>query len=386
MMPLLKLLKSLFCLRGDDTPSRFALINLSLYTAFVLFSGIFSTAPALLFIATMVLLVLSGATALRRVRNAGLPSYWVAASAGLFIITTTGISLIGHGSAYFLLLLPAIANSPLILAAAKQFNQFNQSKQYILGYSGPVDLSSFKQNAVNASHSTQRVEPTLAGDKGDIAIQTEALEQSSLQPLSQQSSQQSSQPSSQQATINGEVVLPAWAESVKGWALSHRRLTLAGASFVVLLALVGATLPLWTQTEEEPVVMVVDEPVIKAENVRQHALEMPNNYWLMQDEHQALIIHWPSYDADNAQLWSIFTAKGEQSCEAAVFGQRDRFRTNLVAVENDGNYYASFSPLDSEALIKAIADKSAFSLCGYEFSLKGSRAALNTSTVFRDYL
>ncbi|MFT5163739.1 MAG: hypothetical protein ACI9FJ_002336, partial [Alteromonadaceae bacterium] len=169
------------------------------------------------------------------------------------------------------------------------------------------------------------------------------------------------------------------------WLLDNRNKSLAVTGLLILVVIGIATLPLLSDVPDAPIKLT--EPVIvQPKRLRQHTLEMPNNYSLMQNEHLGVIIHWPSYDNQNDSLWSILTAKGEQTCQAMVFNDSLSIRTNLVSIEGDGDYYASFSPLDSEVLINAIANKNNFSLCGYQFSLKGSRVALNRSVAFSEYL
>ena len=122
-------------------------------------------------------------------------------------------------------------------------------------------------------------------------------------------------------------------------------------------------------------------------NIRQYAFEMPtNDYSLMLNEHNGLIIHWPSYDKNNPQLWSITSAKGEQSCEGLTFNDGQKIRTLSVSIEDDGDYYANFSPLDTAELVTGIADKNKFTLCGYDFSLKGTRAAISQSEIYSEFL
>ncbi|MFT4925000.1 MAG: hypothetical protein ACI8WB_001090 [Phenylobacterium sp.] len=228
-------------------------------------------------------------------------------------------------------------------------------------------FSTLKVNQPKYDATTSRVEPTFNGEHSDTGTEPESA--------SQQPSHHISTP-----TMADKL------EPLQVWLQGHRRLSLSLAGIFLLLI---TTLLLWPSSEDSQTVEAeqpVEAKTPASQQLRQHALEMPNNYWLMQDQHQALIIHWPSYDKNNEQLWSILTAKGESSCQEVVFSANSTFRTNQVSVEDDGNYYASFSPLDSEALLHAIADKNTFSLCGYEFSLKGSRAAISRSEVFSAYL
>ncbi|MCW9017762.1 MAG: hypothetical protein OQJ89_12400, partial [Kangiellaceae bacterium] len=57
-----------------------------------------------------------------------------------------------------------------------------------------------------------------------------------------------------------------------------------------------------------------------------------------------------------------------------------------VTSKNRGDYYADFSPVDTKALIEAIAKRDRFKLCGYEFSLKGTQAKLMVKKKYAEYL
>jgi hypothetical protein len=48
--------------------------------------------------------------------------------------------------------------------------------------------------------------------------------------------------------------------------------------------------------------------------------------------------------------------------------------------------FADFSPLDTQQLIQLIAFKRSFNLCDYDFSLKGSQAALGKHHAYAPYV
>jgi hypothetical protein len=357
------LLKSLFCFSGCDLPGRFGLISLGVYLFLLCFNGLFGALPALLFVSICLLLVILTAVSLRRLRDANLPPTYSAAPLGIFLFCSIGIVFIDHASSYFLLVLAIMATLALMAKASRQ------SANYVFGYSGPVDMSEFQAAKGTTNHYANRVEPTF------IDGQSEHHEPQVAQPSPVN---QFSEPTHQ---------FNLWIAPIKNWVLSHQQLTLAGVGLISLFCIVIATLSLW-QVDEAQEEIAAQTPVVVAPpvKVREHALEMPDTYYLMLDENQGLVIHWPSSDDDNPLFWSILSAKGEQSCQDLVFNDKIRYRTNRVAIENDGDYFASFSPLDTHVIVKAIADKSSFSLCGFDFSLKGSRSALDTSRIFFAFL
>jgi hypothetical protein len=354
-------LKSLLCFSGSEQSSRFGVIQSAVYLCFLLLSLLLNSVPTLLFVVALVLAVFVSASSVRRVRDAALAPILSAIPIGVYVVSVTLIGSMG-GSSYFSLVLAVLSTVGLMLCPSRQ------RLDYIQGYHGPVDLSSVQAKKATPNVLADRIEPTFVEGQQDSQIDEHFSGQTDF---------------NETATQNND-----WIEQLKSWVLANQKVAIAAFGFMVLWSLVLATLPMWSSN---PVVEVqtlaTPEPVIAAQKVRDNKLEMPNNYFLMTDANQSLIIHWPSY-AENidAALWSILTAKGEPSCENLRFNDNTSFRANLVEIENAGDHYASFSPLDTEALIRAIAAKGNFSLCGYEFSLKGSTAAINSSPIFSVYL
>jgi hypothetical protein len=127
---------------------------------------------------------------------------------------------------------------------------------------------------------------------------------------------------------------------------------------------------------------------------RRHPLAMPDNFSLFLSQHQGIIINWQADEVSTPLLWSQSNAKGDDSCQHISFNKGTPIRTLMVKVENNtnvanqvyNNYFASFSPLDSKALIQALAFRGSFSLCGYDFSLKGSQAALGKNKQYANWV
>jgi hypothetical protein len=123
---------------------------------------------------------------------------------------------------------------------------------------------------------------------------------------------------------------------------------------------------------------------------RSNPLSMPDNYTLYLSEHQGISINWQADEVATAVLWSQLTTQGDESCKEISFNKGEPIRTLSVHVESaDGlntNYFANFSPLDSKTLIQALAFRGNFSLCGYNFSLKGSQAALGGNPQYSQWV
>ena len=120
--------------------------------------------------------------------------------------------------------------------------------------------------------------------------------------------------------------------------------------------------------------------------IRLSEITLPDSFSLMLSEHQGLIIHWQADSTSATELWSLTSAKGETTCQNITFNKGDKIRTTSVIVENNTEYYANFSPLDTKALIHAIAFRGNFSLCDYKFSLKGSQAVLGKHNDYAEFI
>ena len=82
----------------------------------------------------------------------------------------------------------------------------------------------------------------------------------------------------------------------------------------------------------------------------------------------------------------MLSGSGDKSCQTISFNKGEAIRPIGVLVDNGSDYFASFSPLDSKELIQALAFRGNFSLCGYNFSLKGSQAVLGKNSQYAPFL
>lgn len=370
-------LHALICFEGRDHNIRFLLLSFAIYLVFIINSLLFGDSIALFVLLNFALLIALAGTANRRVRDARIPAIWQLMPVGVFTLVAFLPLVYAHHSLITLLLaIPAT-----LLMTIKPSARVHH---YVWGYEGPINFEAPSASTPASSQYADRIEPTFVSGQDD--------HYGHKQTSDHQSNKQSAHSSTQYITPKP---INDWYEPIRLFMLKHQTITLGISGILLLTTVVGLTYPLFTsdavdiadaQTEqvkqqEEP----QNTPFIS--QVRQYSFEMPtNDYSLMLSEYNGLIIHWPSYDDNNPQFWSVVSAKGEQSCEEIVFNDGQKFRALLVSIEDDGDYYASFSPLDTQELITGIADKSKFTLCGYEFSLKGTRAAISQSDIYSDFL
>lgn len=322
-------------------------------------------------------------TTIRRLRDAKLNRNWQFVPGAAFIIAGTIILLLNSSVSYWFLLIPSVFCLLLITYPSKYSNK-HKVREYVLGYYGPIDLSQFKETASQAHASSERIEPTLAGQSihhADISLNEVEPQESHYEQF--KAADESS---------------PDFGELIRLKLLGDKKLQLVLAAAIALILLTALIASLLSQSNDIGVVTSNSEETPQKEQIDQvtdtntaklarlHPLTMPDNFDLYLSEHQGVTIAWQADDMDNGLLWSQLTAKGDNSCKDIKFNKGKGFRPLNVQVEDKINYFANFSPLDSQALIKALAFRGNFSLCGYSFSLKGSQAALGKNNQYADLL
>jgi len=178
--------------------------------------------------------------------------------------------------------------------------------------------------------------------------------------------------------------------------LSNRKFqigVLASVTIIIIAVFINSLLSSISQQTDNTSTAEMVEPKLGAEmasiNIfasKDHLLPMPDNFNLYISTYQGIIIHWQADQVSNGELWSQLTASGDKSCKSLQFNKGAPLRPLTVLVENGSDYFASFSPLDSKELIKALAFRGKFSLCGYSFSLKGTQAVLGKHPQYAVYL
>ncbi|MCL1124637.1 DUF805 domain-containing protein [Shewanella surugensis] len=125
--------------------------------------------------------------------------------------------------------------------------------------------------------------------------------------------------------------------------------------------------------------------VLPEQPIVRHEAKLPDGFSLVFED-SILIMRWLGETQAPQTLWSLASAKGDQSCSVLTFNNGAKYRPLSVAVLADTAIEARFSPLDNAGIITDVAKRGSVSLCGYKFSLKGSLAVLGKNPVFGDYL
>jgi len=320
-------------------------------------SGANAFASAVIFLFSLTLITLS---TVRRVNDANLQPKLAIPSTLLSLVSLTTITNIDSNIALWSLVFPI---AYFVLLSTYKSNS-NLAK--ILGYSGPVDLSEF--NNSRKSSANLRVEPSFDGHSTSIEPAANAIVQ-----------QRATTKEREAISLDFSVLL----EQVS----RHKKLIIAGAaSLVVILAVyIGLSGSEQLQSVENDTTDKTSQPTeVIVEEIRNNMVELPDDYQLLTTEHGGLIISWQADFTEQKTLWSQATAKGDKTCESISFNSKTKTRSLRVVVENEENYLAYFSPLDTQSLVRNIAKRSKFKLCDYEFSLKGSQAALSKNSFYRD--
>jgi uncharacterized membrane protein YhaH (DUF805 family) len=325
-------------------------------------------------LSAIVMLVLCSSTYLaatrRRLNDAHLHNSWILAPAGSFLVTGFFIVFTGYNSSYWLLLIPLLMMVVLLTYPTKS------QRRYILGYHGPVNLSDFQQLKKTNSRNNQRIEPTM----NSVNINQSSNKKNDYSPLADNSPNAPSTTHANHFSDNSQDKVEL-AESIRLALFSKKnsQLTIALISFLLVLAFIISMLFAKPTPAENPVGHTSEIQKIVKEF--QHQITLPDNFSIMIAADNAIVIQWQASVEDNLNVWALGTAQGDKSCKSIEFTKEEMIRTYSVSTL-DNKYYAYFSPLDTKALIKNIAFKNKFSLCGYNFSLKGSQARLGKSPFY----
>lgn len=375
----MQLLKSLFCLRGFDNRSRFIIITFFCLLSFIILNEIFISSLLAAFICLLFCLSVSIMATQRRLNDAKLHRNWLLAPASTFLISGLITIFTGHGSVYWLLLVPLLLSLLLLTYPSAK------TRSYILGYLGPVDLSAHLQKTRNNLRSHQRIEPKI-----NTTHYAESITQPNQASLAVNATHNSSMQSTDKPNTSFNTPYESTndvGESIRLYIFSknNTRTTLSIIAFILILA-VTILLIFGNGSSEMKIEGTLIKKVIEKDNELKHHITLPDNFSLMISRYNGLVISWQSNSEENTELWSIKYAQGDKSCQNIQFNKGDTIRSYKVAIENDGQHFAYFSPLDTTALVKNIAFKGRFSLCGYEFSLKGSQTILGKAEFYANLI
>lgn len=369
-------LQSLFCWVGADNRYRFSLIVAFNFLFFIVFSGIFHTS---FFLSCFILIISTAAltcTIKRRLNDAKLTKNWLYTPSITFAMIGLVIISFNHQALYWLILLPAALSSILLTYPGRNNTQYNY------GYIGPINLSS-ERSPTNRS---QRIEPTLTN-------QHHLQYTESANSFSYHNSQADQEPSyDEQATTKhsaqdiGELIREKLLNN------QNSKYVILGLVAIILIAMITSfILSLTTSTKlstspstQDKAIKTNDTQLIV--NERTNKITLPDDFSLMTTAFNGLIVYWQADSSNELQLWDITQATGDNSCRSITFNNNNSYRTTRVYVENTNEYIAEFSPLDTKEILKDIAIRSRFSLCGYSFSLKGSQATLGKNSFYAELI
>jgi uncharacterized membrane protein YhaH (DUF805 family) len=382
-------IKSLFCLQGLDNRTRFFAICSAVYIIFIMIISAF-TGNAFISLTVLILLIpILALTSLRRLKDAKLNIKWIFLPNILFILTALVIIFPEPNSRYYLLIIPSLCSAVLLTYPSVNKKNNAISLNYILGYFGPVDMTEYQQITHQGKQVKHRVEPTLVGDDA-VNINSQNLN-SDQQAIFQTHEKISPDVKNENKIDLGEVI--------RLKLLNNRNIQFA-AAIILTITLVGVCvswlMQYFSDKEQLQTIQESNTLIESTQDVieRKYLLAMPDNFSLFLSQYQGVIIKWQADEVSTPLLWSQSSAKGDENCQQISFNKGDPIRTLTVTVESDtlnnsgvyNNYFANFSPLDSKALVQALAFRGSFSLCGYDFSLKGSQAALGKDKHYANWV
>jgi hypothetical protein len=287
---------------------------------------------------------------------------WLLAPAGSFFIAGLIIIISGYAASYWLLFFPFVIST--LLTTYK-----SQKNNHILGYCGTVDLSGYTRKE-NHDHE-KRIEPTFNSDGAEHSQSSTYQDESNSFVQRRQISKDSD--------IGEAIRLKLF--NNKNAVLTITILTLLVIMAMSLTSITSSSNKDESTTQPNPEISTTT----KSTSGFLHEVTLPDNFSLFVSPFNGITIKWEG-DATNTDiLWEQLTAQGDKSCMAITYNNGENVRTLNVIKENSGDYLANFSPLDTKVLIKNIANRSRFTLCGYEFSLKGSQSVLGKHSYYSKF-
>ncbi len=376
----MQFLKSLFCLQGIDNRPRFFAICSSIYLLFIMLLPIFSDNIFVFMLLLGLFTVTLASTTLRRIHDAKLNTKWLIAPCSTFVLIALSLVFFEQNNSYYLVIIPVLCSA--VLLTYPSANKLN----FILGYFGPVDMQEYQSETAHHKKTKFRIEPTL------INTNPESLENTSHSTFQAHEFDKNDYVQDQ-ATFKKPNDI---GETIRLKLLTNKKAQLIISTVIGLILIAIATS--WTvkffNGANNVNEIKLKQPLVNFNPlfVREHPLAMPDNYTLYLSKHKGISIHWEADEVKDTTLWSQETAQGDASCKEISFNKGAPIRTLSVQVESSAdeegnkNYFAYFSPLDSKALIQALAFGNNFTLCGYDFSLKGSQAALGRNEEYAQWV
>jgi len=363
------LLKSLFCLTGSDNRYRFIAIHLSCYFLFVIASSLFSFNALLSFLVLCLFVGISTFSTKRRLNDANLKTNWLFAYTGSFLIASFVIVMSASSISYWLLLFPFAITTFLMTFKSKNNN-------HIFGYYGDIDLSSYvkQENYQNQ----MRIEPTFNQD-GVAHSHTSNHENNS-----------SAFVYSKKIAKDSNIQLDSDIGEIIRLKLLNNKNTVLAVTIMLFIVITLLTLPSLTTSfdNDENTLSHTNEipSATQSKNDLLHEITLPDNFSLFISSFNGITLKWQGDETSEIYLWQQLTAQGDETCTAITYNNGKAIRTLNVTQANNGDYLANFSPLDTKVIINNIAARNSFTLCGYEFSLKGSQSILGKHRYYSTFI
>jgi hypothetical protein len=362
------LLKSLFCLTGSDNRRRFIAIHLSCYFLFIVTTSVLSFSSILSFFALLFFVGICTFSTKRRLNDASLNINWLLAPAGSFLIAGLIIIITGYSSSYWLLIFPLVISTLLMTYRS-------QKQNHILGYLGNIDLTGYikKEN-----HHEKRIEPTF--NRNYVENSQSSNYHNANQSFIQEGEKSKNSLNKTDYDI-GEAI------RLKLFNNKNAVLTITILILLVIMAMI-VTSVISSSDEDKNTTQQKNEisTTTKSSPELLHEVTLPDNFSLFVSTYDGITIKWEGDYSDHTVLWQQLTAEGDDSCMTITYNNGEMIRTLNVTQENNGYYLAKFSPLDTKTLIRNIAIRSSFTLCGYKFSLKGSQSTLGKHSYYSKFI
>jgi hypothetical protein len=295
----------------------------------------------------------------------------------------------------------------------------NDKIEYIFGYAGPIDLSYYQKINHTSTNSNKRIEPKLVSLNSEQDLFTDELQSDAV--VNQGAVKNNSNNDlylhtdknfndvTCQANINNDLsghnsiqskqdILKNLSTTFHVYWVNNSNLRLStlvvltlSVSFILINTVINVFNPSTEIASKTESKNNQDQIITNKANAidfidKQHLLAMPDKFNVYLSQYQGLIIHWQADNTNVSELWSQLSNQGDKSCQQITFNKGKAIRSLSVKVENNIEYFANFSPLDTGELIKALAFRGKFSLCGYNFSLKGSQALFGKHNQYAVFL
>lgn len=363
---------ALFCLVGRDNGQRFAVIS-GLVFFVLLLAAVLLGSTAALYVVGLLLLPILGLTSYRRLRDSGKTPRLIALTLAPFILVL--LTLVHIDSVMLLLTFMVFAALAIgYIAILPSISKAN----YRQGYSGPIKMV---DRAV-AKGSRVRVEPTLSASEGDHEAATTTFSNSETDFEAEFANGKATESAAQGASLNSNSFI-----NIQRWLMANQKMAFSAGAFLLvsmLLLSIWSLVPSDNATAAEQDGTAIEQ-ITKAPAVERQMTTLPDGFSLVLED-DVLIVRWLGETGTPTTLWSLATAKGDRTCAALKFNNGTEYRPVEVDLLADTGTEARFSPLDTKAIIVDMARRGNVSLCGYNFSLKGSQAAIGKVAAFATYL